>query len=208
MSENEAIAVVKNEKLCVERNISGCCRDCGNCGLVMKDEDILSGYDEALKALEEIQQYRTIGTVDECRAAVGKQKEMKPIKDDCGHDCCPDCGWIVYYDEWGSRYLTHCENCGQRILWEGEAEMVKMLCSRCGAKIKEDENIGYIAINLKDSLQGNLLKDNPLEQNHYCVGCMDKIWTFIMAEPEPENAGPVTGLTSEPKPVSKLWGCE
>ena len=32
--------------------------------------------DIAIKALEEIQQYREIGTVEECRMAVEKQKEM------------------------------------------------------------------------------------------------------------------------------------
>ena len=35
--------------------------------------------DEAIKALEEIQQYRAIGTPEECRAAVEKQKEMIAI---------------------------------------------------------------------------------------------------------------------------------
>lgn len=33
--------------------------------------------EEAIKALEEIQQYREIGTVEEFRAAVEKQKELK-----------------------------------------------------------------------------------------------------------------------------------
>ena len=35
----------------------------------------------AIKALEELQQYRTIGTVEECRAAVEKQtaKKVKSI---------------------------------------------------------------------------------------------------------------------------------
>lgn len=32
---------------------------------------------EAIKALEEVQQYRAIGTVEECRAAVEKQAEKK-----------------------------------------------------------------------------------------------------------------------------------
>lgn len=38
--------------------------------------------EEAIKALEEIQQYRQIGTVEECREAVEKQKAKKPeVKD-------------------------------------------------------------------------------------------------------------------------------
>lgn len=46
-----------------------------------------------------------------------KQIPMKPVKDKYDHDCCPDCGWIVYQNEYGGRYLPHCENCGQAIDW-------------------------------------------------------------------------------------------
>ena len=35
--------------------------------------------EEAIKALEEIQQYREIGTVQECREAVDKQKPKKYV---------------------------------------------------------------------------------------------------------------------------------
>lgn len=76
----------------------------------------------AIKALKEIQQYRAIGTVGECRKAMERQKPKKPVKDKYNHDCCPDCGWIVYQDEWGGRYLPHCENCGQAILWGNKNE--------------------------------------------------------------------------------------
>lgn len=71
----------------------------------------------AIKALEEIQQYRAIGTVEECREARERQKRKKPVKDEFNHDCCPNCGWFVYKDEWGGRYLPYCENCGQAIGW-------------------------------------------------------------------------------------------
>lgn len=78
----------------------------------------------AIKAFEEIQQYRIIGTVEECRKAMERQRRKKPIKDEFNHDCCPDCGWIVYQEEWGGRYLPHCENCGQAIDWS-EADVRK-----------------------------------------------------------------------------------
>lgn len=68
-------------------------------------------------ALQEIQQYRAIGTVEECREERERQIGKKPVKDEYNHDCCPNCGWIVYQDEWGGRYLPHCENCGQAIDW-------------------------------------------------------------------------------------------
>ena len=73
--------------------------------------------DIAVNALEEIQQYRAIGTVEECRKARERQRAKKPVKNEYNHDCCPNCGWIVYYNEWGGRYLPHCENCGQAIDW-------------------------------------------------------------------------------------------
>ena len=68
--------------------------------------------------LQEIQQYRSIGTVEQCREAMEKQRAKKPIKDEYNHDCCPNCGWIVYKDEYGGRNLLCCENCGQIIDWD------------------------------------------------------------------------------------------
>lgn len=43
----------------------------------------------AIKALEEIQQYRAIGTVDECRAAVG---QLKAAKEDIRKLLCSEYG--------------------------------------------------------------------------------------------------------------------
>lgn len=75
------------------------------------------------KALDECAEYEEIGTVDECRKAMEKQKAKNPTKDEYNHDCCPNCGWIVYQDEWGGRYLQHCENCGQAIDFGGVNEI-------------------------------------------------------------------------------------
>lgn len=79
---------------------------------------VANDYKCAIKALEEIRQYRAIGTVRECREARERQMRRKPVKDEYGHSCCPGCGWIVYHDEWGGRYLPHCENCGQALDWD------------------------------------------------------------------------------------------
>ena len=80
--------------------------------------------EEAIKALEEIQQYREIGTVEECREAVEKQKLKKPVKDKYNHSCCPNCGWIVSGEGgYGEEFCPHCENCGQAIRWENLEEM-------------------------------------------------------------------------------------
>ena len=48
----------------------------------------IESCDIAIKALEEVQQYRAIGTVEECRAAVEKQKEMIVY---CDENDCADC---------------------------------------------------------------------------------------------------------------------
>ena len=81
--------------------------------------DVFAAIDTAIEALKEAQQYREIGTVEECREAVEKQKLKKPVKDKYNHNCCPNCGWIVSGEGgYGEEFCPHCENCGQAIRWE------------------------------------------------------------------------------------------
>ena len=63
--------------------------------------------DEAIKALEEIQQYRAIGTIEECREAVDKMKPKKTAIEAIKVHICPVCGFGGIYD--------YCGNCGQRV---------------------------------------------------------------------------------------------
>ena len=63
--------------------------------------------DEAIKALEEVQQYREIGTVEECREAVEKMKPKKTAIEAIKVHICPVCGFGGIYD--------YCGNCGQRV---------------------------------------------------------------------------------------------
>ena len=82
--------------------------------------------EEAIKALKEIQQYREIGTVEECREAVEKQKAKKCIIDSCSdhaHYKCPLCGQIelsIYKHGFPrlGRITKYCENCGQALIDE------------------------------------------------------------------------------------------
>lgn len=67
MTENEAKTFLKIEKECINRN---CDRNCAQCDIVQKIEDLNSAYDAAIKALEEVQQYRAIGKVSTCQNAV------------------------------------------------------------------------------------------------------------------------------------------
>ena len=84
----------------------------------------------AIKALEEVQPYRAIGTVEECRAAVEKQKPIKvkgkyksesPEDIECyGEDAifadCPICGQMQNIS-WNS---SNCGDCGQKLDWSDE----------------------------------------------------------------------------------------
>ena len=67
MTENEAIEELQNSielaKMCTQN---------------YERKREIQGYKTAIKALEEVQQYRAIGTVEECREAVEKQTAKKP----------------------------------------------------------------------------------------------------------------------------------
>lgn len=49
----QVIKVIKNERLCVLRNIAGCDRDCKNCDLVLPDSEIIDAYNYCLEILNE-----------------------------------------------------------------------------------------------------------------------------------------------------------
>ena len=74
-------------------------------------------FDMAVEALLEIQQYRAIGTVEECWEAREKQWVKDIIHNpDGGVDkdwLCPTCGKFC------SPYSKHCQNCGQAVKVDG-----------------------------------------------------------------------------------------
>lgn len=63
MTENEAKSFMLIEKECINRD---CNRDCAKCDIVQEVDNLNNAYDMAIKALEEVQQYRQIGTLKEC----------------------------------------------------------------------------------------------------------------------------------------------
>lgn len=72
-----------------------------------------------IKGFEELEQYRAIGTPEECRAAVEKQKAKKMvIKNDNGRPrrACGGCGCFTLP---ASRF---CSKCGQKLDWSDEDE--------------------------------------------------------------------------------------
>lgn len=105
-----------------------------DCGIFVEVNDRDSNFgcalDEAIHALYEIRQYREIGTVEECRKAVEKQKPKKSVEDSCPdhtHYKCPSCGKIQktkYGDSTFGCILNHCSNCGQALMNENSEENI------------------------------------------------------------------------------------
>lgn len=109
MTENEAIEELQNSidlaKMCTQN---------------YERKREIQGYEMAIKALEEIQQYRAIGTVEECREAIEKQKSKKPTEQyrlgTSGRGGkCPSCKH--YLDR--SVDAMYCD-CGQKLDWSDE----------------------------------------------------------------------------------------
>lgn len=68
----------------------------------------------------ELERYKAIGTVEECREAVEKQKAQKPrdIEYDYSYFICSNCGEGIYVtDDFQSH--KYCLNCGQKLDFGG-----------------------------------------------------------------------------------------
>lgn len=104
MTENEEVMILENLR-----------PGCGE-KLSFSEGEICETIDTAISALKEIQQYREIGTVEECREAVEKQKVKKPevIDQDFDYYKCPVCGEYI----WATDNINdhkYCLNCGQAV---------------------------------------------------------------------------------------------
>lgn len=77
----------------------------------------------ACEAMDELQEYKQIGTLEEVRDAVEKQKAKKPKGDlhSVPHYRCPNCNSIVKLYQ-NSKKDEICKWCGQRIDWSEDDE--------------------------------------------------------------------------------------
>lgn len=87
----------------------------------------------AVKALEEVQQYRTIGTPEECQAAVEKQTAKRALHQGCydkngewhewngingkPYELCPSCRVNLCCETSLDIKPKYCKNCGQKLDW-------------------------------------------------------------------------------------------
>ena len=116
MKENEAIERIRKD-VCNNRCISQLCNDGCMYG------HMKCAFSMAIQALEEVQQYRAIGTPEECRAAEEKQKAKK-IEIFNGQASCPNCkhlfGGMDVIKSLIAWDMPHCNECGQCLDWSDE----------------------------------------------------------------------------------------
>lgn len=91
--------------------------------------EVLKSWDIAIKAIEKIQKYRAIGTVEECRAAVEKQNaKLVCVRERGIHEksmikeySCPQCGAPLNIADESNNFKTlkwiFCFTCGQKLDW-------------------------------------------------------------------------------------------
>ena len=127
MTENEAKAVkfIENIKSHATVTLDHIAKEEPNVSpLVYKGRE--EKANTILVMVEELKQYRAIGTPEECRAAVEKQTARRPDYEGDGYAdghlvydtwICPCCGkhYEVDYDNY-----NYCPDCGQKLDWSDE----------------------------------------------------------------------------------------
>lgn len=116
MTESEALMILENLK-------PGCGEQ-----LVFPEGEICEAIDISITALKEIQQYREIGTVEECREAMEKQAAERinyetnaVFNNGFGYyriGKCPICNSCYNSND----EIKYCSKCGKKLDWSKENE--------------------------------------------------------------------------------------
>ena len=109
MTENEAIERLQCMRLFMEIN------DKQNDSKFLEDDYIAN--EMAIKALEEIQQYRAIGTIKKIKALKEKNVAKKP-RFYAHNYYCTECGNLVGNNEFEWQRFLYCDKCGQKLDWQ------------------------------------------------------------------------------------------
>lgn len=111
--EEEYKILNEEKKELFDREIEGCEPPFANCVVRRALRCIRKLMNEKDKELE---QYRSIGTIEECREAVERQRAKNPIDGKVrkvfGYYQCPTCGGLLTTNK------RFCEDCRQAISWE------------------------------------------------------------------------------------------
>lgn len=127
MNENEAVYCLKADS----ESHSEVCEECDLYGVVGCDHCQNDAIEIAIKALEEVQQYRAIGTPEECRAAVEKQTAKRALHQGC-YD--KNGGWHEWNGINGKPYEL-CPNCRANLCCETPLDIKPKYCKNCGQKL-------------------------------------------------------------------------
>ena len=87
---------------------------------ISKDCELVKTFDfkgTVIKALEDLQQYRVIGTIEELKILKEKSVTKKP-KFYAHNYYCAECDNLVGFSEFGWQRFLYCDKCGQKIDWE------------------------------------------------------------------------------------------
>ena len=120
VTENEAIDFLKDEINGLKEQRDGVLGDvAAEVFWEINGEGRIAKLRTIIGFIEELKRYKGIGTVEECREAVEKQKQKRPIKilaDPFEYDydyICPNCR----RDLNDPKLETYCRWCGQAIQW-------------------------------------------------------------------------------------------
>lgn len=79
--------------------------------------------------------------------------------------------------------------------------MLRVICDRCGKDISDSGKIGYIVLNIRESVGGPAVQENPMKGLHFCASCMGDIQEFA-ASPK-QASKEAFKEASRPKPSSR-----